>query len=84
MAGSNQAIVEAGTHKSPVTDTKLAGEDGPRPADGITGLCMFLYFFVHRTLENLISSDRNIQTKEMSSKHHPRIVVNSVYLAHHC
>ena len=41
MGGSNDAIVEAGSHKLPVTDIKLAGDDGPRRADGISGLCMF-------------------------------------------
>ncbi|KAJ5997238.1 hypothetical protein N7522_008898 [Penicillium canescens] len=38
MTGSSDAIIEAGSHKSPVTDIKLAGDDGPRRADGISGL----------------------------------------------
>jgi hypothetical protein len=47
MAGSSDAIIEADSHKLPVTDTKFAGDDGPRRADGISGLCMFLYLLMH-------------------------------------
>lgn len=33
-------VVEA-SNKSPVFDTKQAGDDGLRRADGISGLCMY-------------------------------------------
>lgn len=40
MAERVDPVVEA-SHKSPVFDTKQAGDDGLRRADGISGLCMF-------------------------------------------
>lgn len=40
MAERVDPVVEA-SNKSPVFDTKPAGDDGLRRADGISGLCMF-------------------------------------------
>lgn len=42
MAESVHRVGETSS-KSPVLDTKLAGDDGLRRADGISGLCMFLF-----------------------------------------
>lgn len=40
MAERVDPVAQA-SNKSPVFDTKQAGDDGLRRADGISGLCMF-------------------------------------------
>lgn len=77
MAERVDPVVGAST-KSPVFDTKPAGDDGLRRADGISGLCMF--FLDIEWWLSAISNLFRFQTKEMSLRPPPRTVVRLEFL----